>query len=661
MELSDLKGIGPKRLELLHELNIRTLDELVRFFPREYLDYTQIDPIASLCDGQRASIRVTVLSAPTIYYHGGRYIVSARVGDGSQKATLRWMNQPYRMQQIKEGDVLYASGVVNKKRGTVLYNPQIGKSEQGIVPVYPSVKGLTQSVIRDAIQEALTFVPLSEWLPEAWLDRYGLIGYADAMHELHRPVSTERLKQAKRRISFEETFCYFTAIRSAKADRGRQNGFSFRTEGVKEELLCKLPFRPTDAQLRVMDEIARDMQSLAPMNRLVQGDVGSGKTLVAQFALSVAVKNGRQGVLLAPTELLAEQHFKTLSTAFSNAVLYTGGMKEREKREARERIASGDASLIVGTHALFSDAVAFSDLGLVVTDEQHRFGVVQRARIEAKGVRPDVLVMSATPIPRTLALLLYADLDLSVIDELPKGRKPVKTRFVPAEKRKALYRHLSDCAKKGERAYVVCPLIEKTDGYDGLSLEELSKELTALLPDVKIGILHGQLKDGEKHAVMQAFRTGSVSILLSTTVVEVGVDVPEATAMVIEGADHFGLATLHQLRGRVGRSDLQSYCYLLCAHPSELAKSRIQAMLDFSDGFLIAQHDLEMRGMGDLFGVRQSGEGELGSVLEGASVEIIETASLAAEEVMSLPDAIHNALLERAAERFGRFHEIARN
>lgn len=661
MNLNDLKGIGPKRIELLHELHIESPEDLLRFFPREYLDYTSTQPIASLAEGQRASIRVTAIAPPSIYYHGGTYIVSLRVADGTGKATLRWMNQPYRMQQFKEGDTFFASGTVNKKRGTVLYNPQIGRQEQGIVPVYPSVKGLSQTVIRDAVAQVLHTANLSEWLPEFWLSRFRLIGYADAVKELHQPRTMARLQEAKRRVSFEEAFCYFTAIRAAKDDRNRRNGFAFQTDGAKDALLSSIPFAPTDAQLRVMDEIAQDMQSRMPMNRLVQGDVGSGKTLVAQFALSVAVRNGRQGALLAPTELLAEQHYKTLGAYFPNACLYTGSMKERDKRAARERIASGEATLIIGTHALFSDAVVFHDLGLVVTDEQHRFGVMQRAKIESKGIRPDVLVMSATPIPRTLALLLYADLDLSIIDELPKGRKPVLTRFVPKEKRTALYRHLADCAKKGERVYIVCPLIEKTDGYEGLSLEELYKELTALLPDTAIGMLHGQMREEEKRAVMQSFRDGTVSLLVSTTVVEVGVDVPEATAMVVEGADHFGLATLHQLRGRVGRSDAQSYCYLLSEHPSELAKARIRAMLETNDGFQIAQHDLDMRGMGDLFGVRQSGTGEIADLLNGLSVEIIELASAAAAEVMTLPDAIHNALLEKANERFKRINQIARN
>ena len=336
-------------------------------------------------------------------------------------------------------------------------------------------------------------------------------------------------------------------------------------------------------------------------------------------------------------------------------------MRSADRAKALRSIASGEADLVIGTHALFSDTVRFKDLGLVVTDEQHRFGVMQRAKIESKGIRPDVLVMSATPIPRTLALLIYADLDLSVIDEFPKGRKPVQTHFVPHTRRDDLYRHLFENTKNGERAYVVCPLIEPTEGFEGLSLTELEQELKQKIPDCPIGILHGQMKEDEKRRTMDAFRDGSISILLSTTVVEVGVDVPQATSMVIEGADHFGLATLHQLRGRVGRGTLASHCYLLCEKASDAAKQRILAMLESNDGFSIAQKDLEMRGMGDLFGIRQSGSGELYDILSGCTVEILELASEAAREVKSMPDVVHNALLEEAERRYRLFDQIAHN
>ena len=661
MELSDIKGVGPKRIELLKQLHIRTPNDLLRFYPKEYLDYTTTTTIRDAEENRCVTLCVTVLSDPTLFYHKGRYIVSARVSDVSGKATLRWMNQPYRMQQIHAGETLFVNGKANRKRGVVFYNPQINRNNPGIVPVYSAIKGLTQKLIRDMIEVALNETDMPDILPQEWLDRYGFPCVRDALNEIHRPHSLTKLSEAKNRFSFEEALLYFVNVASAKDAHKRQNGYAFQTDLIKESFLAALPFRPTDAQLRVMDEIEHDMRSASPMNRLIQGDVGSGKTLVAQFALEIAVRNGRQCVMLAPTSILAEQHYENLKKAFPNACLYTGNQPKSEKDRVLSLIRDGTSDLIVGTHALFSGSVKFHNLGLVVTDEQHRFGVVQRAKMEAKGVRPDVLVMSATPIPRTLALLLYADLDLSLIDMLPHGRKPIRTYFVPQVRRTDMYRHFAKTTDNGERVYVVCPLIEETEGYEGLSLDEIFAELNELLPHVRIGMLHGQMRDEEKLSVMHAFRSGEISILVSTTVVEVGLDVPEATAIVIEGADHYGLATLHQLRGRVGRSERQSECYLLCANPSASAKERIETMIRTNDGFEVAQKDLEMRGMGDLFGVRQSGIGDTMSVLSGCSPKILELASAAANEVMTLPTVVYNSLIQEAESRYRTTDLIAHN
>ncbi|MBQ1632577.1 MAG: ATP-dependent DNA helicase RecG [Clostridia bacterium] len=661
MELIDLKGIGPKRVALFSELGIRTPEDLLTFYPREYLNYSQIVPIREAGDGERVSVCVTVQADPTVYYYKGKYMVTVRVADASGKASFRWINQPYRVNQFHTGDVIYANAIASKKRGVIFYNPQINHAGVGIIPVYESVKGLTQAVIRDSVKEILHNSIVAETLPNQWLSRYRLIPFTDALKEIHFPTSADELNAAKRRISFQEAFLYFTAIRAAKADHDRRNGFAFQTGHALQDFLSFVPFTPTDAQMRAMQEIESDMHADRSMNRLIQGDVGSGKTLVAEFALHVAKRNDKQGVLLAPTELLAEQHYRTMRKRFPDACLYTGGKPAKEKKLALDRIASGEAKIVIGTHALLSDKVLFKDLGLVVTDEQHRFGVMQRAKIETKGVRPDVLVMSATPIPRTLALLLYADLDLSIIDKMPPGRKPIKTYYVPQTKRIDLYRHLASNADNGERAYVVCPLIEPTEGYEGVSLEELDAELKSLLPDTSIGILHGQMPEDRKRRVMEDFRNGSISILISTTVVEVGVDVPQATSMVIEGADHFGLATLHQLRGRVGRGERQSHCYLLANKMTEHAKQRIEAMLESNDGFVIAQKDFEMRGSGDLFGVRQSGDGEMNGILSGSTVEIIEAASSAANDVFSLPSVQYNELLEKAKDRFRTLDQIAHN
>lgn len=660
MELREIKGIGPKRLELFAALHIVTTEDLLRFYPKEYLDYTQISEIRNLHEGDRATVRVRVVSDPSVFYYKGKEIVSVRVSDGTGRLTLRWLNQPYRLNQFHIGDTFFAYGTVNQKRGTVLYNPQINRAGGGIVPVYATVKGLTQTVIRDALGVIIKDAAPSDLLPENWREQFRLIGLHDALREIHFPTSAESLQAARRRLSFEDAFLYFTAVGSVKSDRKRRNGFAFQRP-VPGAFADTLPFMLTEAQQNVMREIKTDMCSDVPMNRLIQGDVGSGKTVVAEYALYIAAQNGKQGVLLAPTELLAEQHFNTLRKRFPDAVLYTGSMKKTQKDAALAGIESGDASVIIGTHALLSDRVRFSDLGLVVTDEQHRFGVMQRAKIESKGIRPDVLVMSATPIPRTLALLIYADLDLSVIDALPPGRKPVTTHFVPASKRRDLYRHISACAGKGERAFVVCPLIEPTEGFEGLSLRELYADICAMMPNVRVGTLHGQMQEAEKDAAMHAFRTGETPVLVSTTVVEVGVDVPEATSMVIEGADHFGLATLHQLRGRVGRGNLESHCYLLANKLNDHAKQRIETLIGTSDGFLIAQKDFEMRGSGDLFGVRQSGEAELNGFLSGCTVETIRDASEAAKEVLAVPSLRNNALIEEARRRFRLLDGIAHN
>ena len=661
MELSDLKGIGPKRLSLLSDLHIHTTEDLLRFYPREYLDYTQATDLRAVKDGERASVCVVALADPTVFYLKGKYIVSLRVSDSTGKATLRWMNQPYRLHQFHAGEELYVSGIVSKKRGIVFYNPQISRSNAGIVPVYSSAKGLSQKVIRDAIETILKEHRFTDWIPQEWLKRYHLISYEDAIREIHFPTTTSKLDLAKRRLSFEELFFFFVAVRSAKEDRSRRNGFSFQTENHLTAFLDSVPFQPTNAQLRAMHDIEADMCSKHSMNRLIQGDVGSGKTLVAEFALHIAESNHKQSVLLAPTELLAEQHYRTLKKRFPNACLVVGSMSQKEKRSILQQIENGERLVIIGTHALLSDAVRFKDLGLVITDEQHRFGVLQRAKIEAKGIRPDVLVMSATPIPRTLALILYADLDLSVIDEMPPGRKPVLTHFVSQEKRINLYKHLAACADRGERAYVVCPLIETTEGFEGISLEELYREIKSIIPGCGIGFLHGQMPEDEKRSAMDSFRSGQIAVLVSTTVVEVGVDVPEATAMVIEGADHFGLATLHQLRGRVGRGSKQSHCYLLASKLSQQARKRIEIMLECSDGFAVAQKDFDLRGSGDLFGVQQSGDSEMNGRFSGCTVEMIETASSAANEVFSLPTIAYNALLEEAERRYRYLNEIAHN
>ena len=427
--------------------------------------------------------------------------------------------------------------------------------------------------------------------------------------------------------------------------------------------MAKLPFTLTKAQMRVLDELERDMASPVPMNRLIQGDVGSGKTAVAMNALCVAAANGYQGVLLAPTEILAQQHYDTLHALFGASVcLVTGHMKKTSRDAALSKIADGTALVAVGTHALLSQNVRFARLGLVVTDEQHRFGVTQRAVLEKKGTRPDVLVMSATPIPRTLAILLYGDLDISVLDEVPPGRKPVKTSCIPQRRRRDMYDYVARQAALGFQTYVVCPFIEPSEGAEGPSVTELLQELTKDYPQVAFGLLHGRMQEKEKNAAIEAFREGKTRVLVTTTVIEVGVHVEKATTMIIEGADRFGLAQLHQLRGRVGRGSVQSYCFLVPGSSGDMALKRLAALTETNDGFLIAERDLEQRGAGDLFGTRQHGDGDAEQLSMAGNVALLQEAKTAAEDIMTVPNAENNAFLDKALRRYAAvFDSITMN
>ena len=662
MQLKDIKGFGPKRIGLLEQIHIGSTEDLLRYYPREYLNYSEIDRISELTDGDLATLKVQIVSDASFYYVKGRTVVTVRAKDETGHLVLRWINQPYRASQITCGTECFVHGHVSKKRGTVIYNPTVEHTDKGIVPVYSLPKGISQTLFRKAVEDALEKTELEEQLPEILREQYGLMPIGESLRFLHFPKSMEQLEQAKRRIVLEQAFFYFLAIRSIREQSAASCGYAFNTEGVLDRFLLKLPFQPTSAQLRVMREVEHDMGSAACMNRLIQGDVGCGKTLIAEYALSVAAACGKQGVILVPTEILAEQHYRTLRRRFSDlAVLYTGSLSGREKKEIREKIESGAALVIVGTHAVLSDNVVFSDLGLIVTDEQHRFGVSQRAKLESKALRPDVLVMSATPIPRTLALLLYSDLQLSVVDEMPLGRRAVKTLFVPETRRRSMYEYIAEHLKGDERAFVVCPVIEETEGFEGIAAEEIFAELKEMLPLSPVGLIHGQMREEEKRCVMQDFRDGIYKILVSTTVVEVGVDIPQATYMVIEGAEHFGLATLHQLRGRIGRNDLDCSCYLLCSKLNPKARERIQTMVQSSDGFFLAQKDMELRGYGDLFGIRQSGEGEIAGILNSCTPEILDAAVHAAETVMSSPSLTNNELIRIARDRYFVDRAIALN
>ena len=665
MELADIKGIGPKRIELLHQLGIDSLSDLLTYYPSSYLDYSACTMVDELEDGAFASVQVKLTSGPSWYSRKGLTTVSVYGRDpAGKRLVLRYFNQPYRAKGLEAGQTYIASGRVHigEKGAPALLNPLLAKELRGIVPVYDTLKGLTQINLRDGIRSALEAAPAEETLPAALRAKHGLPGRQAALWELHFPTDRKKLDDARRRRAYEDALYYFLASQELKQEHRRKNGIAFSSEAALPEYLRTLPFTPTHAQQRVLAEVARDMALPVPMNRMIEGDVGSGKTSIALFALYAAARDGRQGVLLAPTEILARQHYESLKALFGDQCgLLLGSESPREKREALQKLESGAWKAVTGTHALFSQNVKFHALGVVVCDEQHRFGVAQRSAMEQKGNRPDVLVMSATPIPRTLALILYGDLDLSVIDELPAGRKPIKTHLVGPSKRKDMYRYLAARAKEGEQSYVVCPLIEKTEGLEGLSVDEVYEEVRELVGDVPLLKLHGRMSETEKQDVMAKFHRGEAPILISTTVIEVGVHVPQAAHMVIEGAERFGLSAMHQLRGRVGRGEQQAHCYLVVYEQKKTAMERLQAMLDTNDGFTIAERDLALRGAGDLMGIRQAGEEREDGFLKDCPVSLLEAASVDAAEVYGLPTYENDQLLETARHRYRHMEGITLN
>ena len=665
MELADIKGIGPKRIELLRQLGIENLSDLLTYYPSGYLDYATCTPVEELEDGTMASVRVTLTSGPSWYSRKGLTTITVYGRDpAGKRLALRYFNQPYRGKGLEPSQTYIASGRVHmgEKGAPALLNPLLARELRGIVPVYDTLKGLTQTNLRDGIRAALEGAVIEETLPSALREKRDLPGRQEALWALHFPTDRQKLDAARCRRAYEDALYYFLASQELKAERKRRNGIAFSAREALPEYLKTLPFTPTHAQQRVLSEVARDMAEPIPMNRMIEGDVGSGKTSIALFALYAAARDGRQGALLAPTEILARQHYEALKGLFGDRCgLLLGSETARERREALQKLESGAWQAVTGTHALFSESVRFHNLGVVICDEQHRFGVAQRSAMEQKGARPDVLVMSATPIPRTLALILYGDLDLSVIDELPAGRKPIKTHLVGPAKRKDMYRYLAARAREGEQSYVVCPLIEKTEGLEGLSVDEVYDEVKALVGDVPLAKLHGRMSEAEKQAVMARFHAGEVPILVSTTVIEVGVHVPQAAHMVIEGAERFGLSAMHQLRGRVGRGTQQAHCYLVVYEQKKTAMERLQAMLDTNDGFKIAERDLELRGAGDLMGIRQAGEEREDGFLKDCPVSLLEAASVDAAEVYSLPTLENEQLMEAARRRYRHMEHIAMN
>ena len=664
-----LKGVGPKTAERFEKLGIVTLADLLCHYPRRYIDFSRPYSIAEAPPDTECVVKAEVFAKPAgRILPGGRRMERITAGDDVSSLEITWFNNPYATQKLELGQEYYFEGIVTGgmlRRQMV--NPQVRTAAQitaaPFEAVYPQTEGLSSTVIAKCIRQLLPHAELlPDPLPEEMLKKYRLLSKADAVRAIHCPATEEEAFAARRRLIYEELLVLQLGI-------GRMKNRGSASTGAPMQRLdpapfwASLPFSPTGAQRRAVDEILTDLSGSTSMNRLLQGDVGSGKTLVAAAAIWACIRSGYQAALLAPTEILAAQHAENLNRMLApfgmRVALLTGGMKAAARRTTLAAIRSDEADLVVGTHAILSEGVEFARLGLAVVDEQHRFGVRQRGMLAEKAANPHLLVMSATPIPRTLGLLIYGDLDISILDELPPGRKPVKTRCITGKKRRDLYGFLDREIGAGRQVYIVCPAIEDTpDG--GLNAvksyyEDIAK---ALLPDRRVGLMHGKLKPKEKAAVMDDFKAGRLDALVSTTVIEVGVDVPNATVMVIENAERYGLSALHQLRGRVGRGAAESWCFLVSDNTAESVQKRLKFLCSTSDGFAVAQFDLETRGPGDFFGSRQHGLPTLQiadlmndtRTLHAAQAE--SAALLAADPLLEAPE--HSLLAAQVEQMFTR-------
>ncbi len=664
ISLSSIPGIGPARLKALNNAGIFSVSDLVLQLPREYRDLRAAVPLNEMKIGDTAAVRVRVTGEPAMRRGGRLTIVKAFVTDGTDVLPAVWYNQPWLKTQLTPGRELLLYGKLEAHRGSVQLTSPVIEQEEGLIPVYRTIAGVPDKALRQAMANALK-ASEGQWpdeLPEGIRRKYGLCERNFAMREAHFPSSESALNAARRRIAFEELLLYQLAL-SILRKSGRDGVRVTFSDADVEAYWKWLPFPPTGAQRRVLGEIAADMRSGRCMARLVQGDVGSGKTAVAFGAMAMCVKSGFQAAMMAPTEVLACQHYESAKKLMEDrgirVGLLTGSLTARQHREAHEAIRAGEWDVVIGTHALITEGVEYKNLGLVVTDEQHRFGVRQRTRLSEKGESPNVLVMSATPIPRTLSLILYGDLDISIIDEMPPGRKPVATRIVPEKKRDDMYAFLRAEVRRGRQIYVVCPLVEESEAVDAQAAEAVYMDLKEnRLPDLRVEMVHGRMKPKEKDAALERFRAGETDVLVSTTVIEVGVNVPNATVMVIENAERFGLAQLHQLRGRVGRGDQESWCFLM-AEPNE----RLRLLVSTNDGFRVAEKDMEIRGPGEMLGTRQSGAAVTGVNLMAGDTQLLKLTHDEAREIMRRADEPEMAaLIEAARARFEqKLSEVAMN
>lgn len=668
MQITDsvrtVKGIGEKAEQCLNRMNIYTVGDLLEHYPRDYDEFKPIRPIESLTEGELVAVEGSLLARPQMKTAGRLKILTITLQDETGCILVTWFNMPFLRNQLKMGTRYILRGKIAKKNGRlVLEQPKMYTKEEfyrqvgKLRPIYPLTAGITNHAITKALERCLKETEnLREFLPPEIRKRQQLVEYKKALRQLHFPADKKEMREGRTRLVFDELFLYALALTYIKKNGAVPSTYVIEDKREVSEFMEKLPYSLTGAQTKVYREIMEDMTGGFVMNRLVQGDVGSGKTIVAVLALYQIVLNGGQGAFMVPTEVLARQHYRSLCDMLAERGvrigLLTGSLTAKQKREGQEKTASGEWDIIVGTHAMIQDKVEFSNLALVITDEQHRFGVKQRETLFKKGKEPHVLAMSATPIPRTLALILYGDMDLSVIDERPANRLSIKNCVVNTDYRPNAYKFMKQQIDLGRQVYIICPMVEESEESELENVMIYTEELRGIFPaSVRIDSLHGKMRTQEKEEIMERFSRGKTDILVSTTVIEVGIDVPNATVMMIENAERFGLAQLHQLRGRVGRGQEQSYCILMTGHETKESRERLSVLAGSNDGFYIAREDLKIRGQGDLFGIRQSGEQvfRLADIFEDAA--ILKRAGEEAEQFTEDEIALLYKKNERLKER----------